>query len=38
MDLPNYVAAPIAILLFVGFVYLAKSGKVNYPPLSTIGA
>ncbi len=29
MDLPNYVAAPIAILLFVGFVYLAKSGKLK---------
>lgn len=29
MNLPNWIAAPLAIGLFVGFVYLAKSGKLK---------
>jgi len=29
MNLPNWIAAPLAIGLFLGFVWLAKSGKLK---------
>jgi len=29
MNLPNWIAAPLAIGLFLGFVWLAKSGSLR---------